>query len=524
MNGVIKREFWRNEGIKFLALLCCIVVGYASPPPKKLTKKISAKDAPRIHKLLLPELGDNGVGWEITLKIDDPRALDLDLEVYADNPKGRFIKPICLSDMLGSVERCRINADQFPAKRAWVKVFVGSGYGRTRYSYAASTLEGPVIQGTDFYGGDALKIPLLPDSERENVFGMASPASQHLYRIKIPPDTKMQRLNVWVIAKDGKTNLLLIIYNSQGYPVARTKKQASDQFLTFEAQESEEFFALVKLETLRSIRGKKVDYHIEVRGIKEIIKEQLNLAIALDKAELLFPERKPVPIYDPEAYFELRVSSKDFFCVVLDGKDFDLTVYVDPRDTYFKGDRIKIYHGRSATEGVQFVTFGDPLNGSEHLISRLKEKHSYLIHVTRNPENYFGKAILNVKSYLELGSFPFVFRFFPEEPNKKLDPRKPPTNVEKVEPEKLFVYELTPFEGYFTAALEEKGGLSERFDIAVCGMYGEVFDIEDNRVTFHHGMLEKANRLFLVVFPWPSDPKDVGGEFKVIINESKMEK
>jgi len=88
----------------------------------------------------------------------------------------------------------------------------------------------------------------------------------------------------------------------------------------------------------------------------------------------------------------------------------------------------------------------------------------------------------------------------------------------------LFVYELTPFEGYFTAALEEKGGLSERFDIAVCGMYGEVFDIEDNRVTFHHGMLEKANRLFLVVFPWPSDPKDVGGEFKVIINESKMEK
>jgi hypothetical protein len=43
-------------------------------------------------------------------------------------------------------------------------------------------------------------------------------------------------------------------------------------------------------------------------------------------------------------------------------------------------------------------------------------------------------------------------------------------------------------------------------------------------VTYHPSRLKKGERVFLIVFPRPPEPEDVGGEFRIIVNEGMIKK
>lgn len=522
MNGLCNSRFWPDIRLRIIATLCCIPMMCTDVFAERgggEEGKISFNDSPRIHKLSLPALAENDIGWEIILRIEDPRAVDVDLEVFANDPKGRFIEPVCTSDELGATERCRVHADEFPDRRAWIRVFPAEGTGSTRYSFQATPLMGPAIEGTDLYGSDAIKAPLLPDTVIQSAFGFDSPVSRHLYRIAIPPDRRMQRLSVWVRAKDGETPLQMAIFDSKGNHIKSTVKRASEQILTFDTGEAMEYYALVQLETLRSIAKRQVVYDVEVRGEKE----GLDLRVALEKAQHIGPRNDPVYIYDPEMYFFFQPWDDDISFLILEGEGFDLSLFPDPYDEYEKGNKEQI-NIRTMGNKAQFAVFGEPIEGSEHVMSRMSENRSFLVQVKQREGVSFGKARLVVKSSQESDLMPWALIFSAEQPDKELSlPLKRKTHSGKIEPGKLFVYKLDPGAArFFQANLDESEGLSALFDIALCGQYGEVFDVGDRTVTFDRNMIESLDPLFLVIFPWPPDRAEEGGDFRLVFENISL--
>ena len=485
--------------VSFLA--CCTLIAqghvYAQVEDSLV---ISVEDPPKLHELPVHGFGeDNVLGWDIILRIQDHAAVDIDLAAYSHEPKDEFSRVLCSSEGVNEIERCRI--DYVDLKEAWSQggepasiwlvVYSAGGRGTTHYVYEIRALRGPEIAGTALYASDADERTLRPGSKEANTFfGFGQMGFLHLYRVEVPPGTEMQEqdLRVRIAARDAETRLGLSIYDAEGRRSDGSKTPENEQVLAFEAAAGQEFFALVGLESdVPSRRG--VEYEIEVMGFEGSQRE-----FELARAEFL---EKEVRIIKDEVYYKLYVPGGDLALVVLEGGDFDLSIYPDTS----LEDRVEAYRMSSS---AQYVPLGSPLGSSQVVLSYAENGHYYLIHAKREETRFPRPGRLSVRKSPEL----YYLLKLSSERLERLDLKDGRTKVTEGG-QRGFVYALPPIEEYFRAEFESG---SERFDIALGGEFGEVIDIGADAVSWS-GSSEHSPK-YLVVFPDPFEGQG-GGRFRL---------
>ena len=130
--------------------------GCGTRPPVATAK--ASGDAPALARAVpLPRLGDSDVGWEVCVDVQDPRSLDVELEVFdADPTLTSTGEPVCISSNPGSVKRCRMASTRVTrdASTLWVRVVPTATIGATSFDLHVDTLQGPLIGNTGLYASD----------------------------------------------------------------------------------------------------------------------------------------------------------------------------------------------------------------------------------------------------------------------------------------------------------------------------------------------------------------------------------
>ncbi len=501
-----------------VALVCCMfmtcstVLGGAEVK----SERISADDDPKFHEIRLPELKPNEIGWEIGLQIDDPQALDVDLEIFAKDPRGRFIEPVCLSDQLGRFERCRVNAESLPDGRAWIKVFPAVGVGKTSYIYQVRPLLAPSFERSQLYGSDVMGRFVAGQFVDSLVFSSDAGGLDHLYRIELPSDSGVEYaevLLVSVLTADRETPIEATIYDNRGRIVKTSQKPASSQLLTVRPAAGREWYLLVKLTSMRSVVRKYVSYAVKVTTEAD----EFDPRMALESARRIDTYGEPVYIYEPQACFVLNLPSDDLYSLILEGDGYDLSVFPDPYGRYSEesAGTIRVH---SAGSSVQYALLGQSFMGSEHLQTSLNSERVFLICVEQKSNDVYGrygKAMLRVRSSKDMRALRYSLDFSTSFPDKVLYLNETQTEEVSIGQGQQYIYELLWTESVesFRAMLDRSGETTGQFDIALCGEYGQVYEISDSQVSAGR---EKADRLFLVIFPSPHYEGTAAGSVRLI--------
>ena len=103
----------------------------------------------------LPPLEIRDQGWDVCAEVHDPRALDVELEVFDSNPTVLSAEPLCISSHPGTTKRCRISRSRLTSSTLWVRVVPTATIGETKVTLYARALQGPSIGNTGLYSSDA---------------------------------------------------------------------------------------------------------------------------------------------------------------------------------------------------------------------------------------------------------------------------------------------------------------------------------------------------------------------------------
>jgi len=522
---------------KILLMVALIFLGPVLPPPtgaEKIEDEISGQDNPQGHSFKLPLLDPGSVGWEISLLINDPTSLDIDLEVHTANPQNvRTALQLCRSDGSTSIERCRIKREDLPQKpgppEVWLRVVPASKNGATAYTLDARVLKGPNIRSTKLYADDAKKdlSKKTPSTEGTFLWGDYLQGEQfgvfnHLYRIKPiessegPESEELEKLLVTLNAEDGQTNLNLGIYNDDGRLISKPDVDKPNQVRLIPIDDTKEYFVLVKLADWQNISDDP-GYELQIKYFGGFNPE---LAFLQEKRRLDLGSAQV--IRGTDVRYRIKVPTDTLALILLEGEGSELSAYTG---SDFKETQKAI---RLDAE-KQVLHLGKPFMNSHVILEGFGKDRDFLIRINkkrgketdREKKIIFGKGRrITMQEVVD----DYLVRFSPGDAKPvSLDfgffGRAKPKQIEKSVDKTMFSYRLGSTKAF--SATIDNFTPTRMFYVALCRKDGTVIDIAPNRVTWDPdaGRGEgNGEDLFLVVFLDPREENqspDGLGRFKI---------
>ena len=448
--------------------------------------RISAKDDRRVERV---QLDSAAAGWVLTLEIADPKALDLDLYVFAGSPEVRG-PLLCRSEGIEAVETCRL----VPAPgEISVVVAVSDGEGKTDYTLSRRPLRGPRLAGTASVADDAQ--PLRPGVWTD----FSSGRGPVLYRL--PPGR-------WVVAAgaaDPQALIDLAVFDANGTPAGRSTTPSFYQDLPGPPPE-EGGFLLVE----QHPASFRVGAFPAERSIPATPRDGDFLASGRDPRE-----------------FEVHVDAGQVAVIRMEGPNSRLLVKGDQGDVPIEG----VF---GAT--VQAAWVGEPVGNSRAVLGPVRSERALHVMVMTEPGSYQSAPNWLLHVHLFTGQPNYLVRFGTADIKSwERDERSMgPTEIlrDEVPAGGLRVYVLpapkgqgaapappssirqqafVPTRAAQYARLTEEA--SKMFDLAVCTGEGRVLDIGGASVRWDWS--PDLDAVFLVVFPDPANPAQSGGPFEL---------
>lgn len=460
------------------------------------TRSISTKDVKRVHVLR----SQNVSGWDLELRIGNPQALDLGLEVFTEDPEsGPGVQSKCISNPTGAVKRCRVV--NFNSPQLWVRVTAFEGNGSTLYEIWGRRLAAPVVGETNLTGSDAL--PLLIGQPVSRRFEYSDPpipdTFDHLFELRVPTEARGQDLLVSCNSQGSSAALGLNFFDASGQLLGSSEPSTSHQY-RLGAPSSPRIFVQVSLSLRRAIFSKA----------------SYDLVVAVSSAEIplrLKGESLTVEDDSPRT-FSVNLDRSPLAAIVLESSNFEMDVNWSnggqfPAETMPGG---QIVHVGSQFQNSPFVyqSLTEPLG---RLRISIRHRSSARPSFTRG----WRLQILN-----PISSDRYMIHF--DFDQAQIWQEWTQAQQGRLARGALKAYALGVFgrdskvgqqTAYTPRAMSARltGPDAERLSMAVCNRYGQVLAIGASILDWE--LPQEVTDAYLVVFPSPWDPAQTGGAYEL---------
>lgn len=486
--------------------LSIVLVAVGSPTPlsgqKPMTLAKASITAPGDPTVIQVPRAPQAAGLLLTLDIDNYRAVDLDMFVYASDPDADpGATPVCTSKGEGPREQCR--AFWPPAARGlWVSIRPLAGRGKTEFTLSGTPIPGRHIVGTSLTTSDARPVPdegsvvAVFREETEEVDPI-----RHLYQLSVasPPRDSIF-VSLLALGRGNFFHLRVLGENGLIIREGQTAGEATQVALE-PSRLRGELYVLVEL-ARRNLRTAP-QYRLEVATHRAVFPIEVSLQPFRDEG---FAQRD----------YEVRVPLGFSALVQLEEPAFTLHV------TSSDGLLVRNYTTHSGTRTAVYL--GRPFRGSERLYEGLEAPQTYSVKVRprEGEANYGDRWRLEILGTRDLG--PSLLQFAPDSAVTWELPNGPRPELRKgvTDASGTAVFwipaprELTekgipsPVQSVLRIGPKQVARLTEavasKFDLAACDERGRIISIGGSSVTWE--WTPDRRGVFLVVFPDPARVND----------------